>query len=478
MISKVLLIDIPVYKKEISSSYKKLLSLSIKAENILQNRHVNAKRGHDMYSRGLLSIATYLEIQGISVKYISYNNNYLDILNKLNEVQVVGITCVTPTVKTALYICNMIKKFDNKIICVLGGPHVSNEDVDTFCGSFDVDIVVRGEGESTFFEIIRNIENLDRIKGITYRKNGNVYINEGINSIGKLIPINYDFLPNPFDSYAHNIMITRGCPNTCKFCADSIFQGAKSYSVDEIIEEINLLDEKLKSGTIVHFCDSDFLLKSDLTREVLKRISQEKIDLFFSCDVRADSVTTEMLKYMEKANFIQINLGIEDLDDSVLDFMDKKLNFEFNMNVLRNIRKNSNLMIKGYMISGLPGSSHQTAYNNIIRLKYLFDQDLIDLVGMKMYVPYPGTVIFNNPEKFGLTILTRDWDKYDRFSFPVYRLDSLNEFELLFYFYEMESVILGGYCNKLDLTIEELEEIRSKEDDLNYIYQQYARTMS
>lgn len=475
MKDKVLLIDIPVYKKEISGPYRRLLSLSIKAENLLQNRHIDATRGYNMYSRGLLSIASYLTLRGIKVEYVSYNDNDLNIIDKLKEIQIVGITCVTPTINKALYICNLVKKFDREIICVLGGPHVSHLDVDTFQSSLDVDIIVRGEGELTLFEIINNLDNLNSVKGITYRKGDTVYVNEGSNPLDRLIAIDYGFLPGPLNSYAHNIMTTRGCPNACKFCADNIFQGTKSYSVDEIIEELHFLNERLNSGTIVHFCDSNFLLKRDLNQELLRRMKDEEFDLFFSCDARTDFVTTEIIRNMEKANFIQINLGLEDLDDSVLNFMDKKLDFEFNMNVCRTIHRNTNLMIKAYMIAGLPGSSHQTAHNNIIRLKHLFDQDLADFVGMKMYIPYPGTDIFNNPDKFGLSIQTKEWDKYDRFSFPVYRLESLNQFELFFYFYEMEAVILRGYCNKLGLTIEEIEAIPNNEDDLNYIYQQYAR---
>ena len=42
----------------------------------------------------------------------------------------------------------------------------------------DLDIICIGEGEITFLKILENIKNLSKVKGIAYRKDKEIIINE------------------------------------------------------------------------------------------------------------------------------------------------------------------------------------------------------------------------------------------------------------------------------------------------------------
>jgi len=479
MNEQVLLIDIPTYRQKIQSSHRKLLGLIAKAEVLLQRKHIGVfVRGHDMYSRGLLSIASYLERHGIPVKYSVYEQSMTDeeLKKKLEGVRVVGITCVTPTIHIALSLCRLIKTFDQQVVCVLGGPHVWFLDKETIENHPEVNVVVRGEGEYAFLDLLHHINELHRVKGVTYRDGCRTLKNEDRLEVEREFPtINYGFLTKPLQSYAHNVMATRGCPNKCSYCVDNRFRGVRSSPTEDIIEELNFLNGSLKKGTVIHFCDSDLLLKKHWSSDLLRKIAQEKFDLAFSCDARPDSVTPELIRKLELANFREINLGFEDLDNTVLECLDKGLKFEVAIQACETVRKNSDLMIKVYMMAGLPGSSRETEYNNSKRLQHLFNQGLIDLVSLRIFVPYPGTKIFHNPRKFGISILTRDWQQYDRFSFPVYRLSALNEHEIYSYFWKLQALVLRNYCKKLGMTLNELASFDVDEESLDYIYQNYVR---
>jgi len=76
-------------------------------------------------------------------------------------------------------------------------------------------------------------------------------------------------------------------------------------------------------------------------------------------------------------------------------------------------------------IFGHPGESFFTANQTIKRIHWIFKNFNVYDINSRILVPYPGTPLFNYPEKYGMKILTKDWDMYYRFSYPVYRLEVL-----------------------------------------------------
>ena len=83
-----------------------------------------------------------------------------DIKGELKAFQpdVVGVTSTTPSIYEAYKVAEAAKDVRKDCIVVLGGSHATflPEETLTECGS--VDVVVRGEGEETFCEIVDVIE--------------------------------------------------------------------------------------------------------------------------------------------------------------------------------------------------------------------------------------------------------------------------------------------------------------------------------
>ncbi|GAH07667.1 unnamed protein product, partial [marine sediment metagenome] len=87
---------------------------------------------------------------------------------------IVGISCCfTIGIDFALIIAKRSKKLG--FATVLGGWHPSFDYSEVLKYPF-VDVVVRGEGEITFRELIKN-KNLEEIKGISYKDNGDMINN-------------------------------------------------------------------------------------------------------------------------------------------------------------------------------------------------------------------------------------------------------------------------------------------------------------
>lgn len=77
-------------------------------------------------------------------------------------------------------IAKAVKECNRNIPVVMGGPHASVVPKDVLEDQ-NIDYVVLGEGENTFLKLVESIESNsspDTLKGIAYRKNGEVVFTE------------------------------------------------------------------------------------------------------------------------------------------------------------------------------------------------------------------------------------------------------------------------------------------------------------
>ncbi|GAG55769.1 unnamed protein product [marine sediment metagenome] len=199
-----------------------------------------------MIPLNLLYLSAYLESKSIPVKILDGQVQDLSEQSLIRYIEqfnpnVVGISCATPLVYAAHKIAKTVKAVSGEITVVMGGPHPTVLPEETMADE-NVDIVVRGEGEITLFELVKAIEsgaNLNSVLGITYRDNGNI-----VSTQNRPLKIDLDSLPLPSrhlipireyhpqaDIYYRSpstIMITsRGCPYKCIFCASRRISGHK-----------------------------------------------------------------------------------------------------------------------------------------------------------------------------------------------------------------------------------------------------------
>ncbi|MEU7742763.1 KedN5 family methylcobalamin-dependent radical SAM C-methyltransferase [Nonomuraea sp. NPDC049158] len=164
---------------------------------------------------------------------------------------------------------------------VFGGTHVSDQAERTFRMFPEVDVVVNGEGEFTFRDLLGAY--LDRvprhalgaIPGISYRgPEGEVETTPARPRIADLEEIPSPFLTGSIElldgssrfRYDVALMETnRGCPYKCAFCywGGAVGQKVRAFSRDRLRAELELF-AKLQVHTIV-LCDANFgLLPGDL----------------------------------------------------------------------------------------------------------------------------------------------------------------------------------------------------------------------
>jgi len=159
-------------------------------------------------------------------------------------------------------------------LVVFGGTHVSNQAERTFREYPDVDVVVNGEGELTFRELLRtgvtgqDSSGLEDVLGISWSDGlGHVVTNPDRPRIEDL-----DEIPSPFltgavelvdadGRFRYDVALiesNRGCPYKCAFCywGGAVGQRVRAFSRKRLREELELF-ASLKVPTIVA-CDANF----------------------------------------------------------------------------------------------------------------------------------------------------------------------------------------------------------------------------
>ena len=293
-------------------------------------------------------------------------------------------------------------KFGNKPVYIAGGPHPTGDPKGTLNMGFD--IVVRGEGEETIIELLKEIDNdgdYTNIKGISY------YNSEGkFCFTGRRTSINLDDFP-PFavnHSKFGPIEITRGCPFACYFCqTPHIFGGrVRHRSVENICKYVEIM--KSKNLTDIRFITpNSFSYGSKDGRELnidklvelvssIRKILNSDGKIFFGSfpsEVRPEHVTEEtidlVLKYADNDNLI---IGAQSGSQRVLDSCHRG-------HTVADIYTSVELTLKAGLkanvdfIFGLPGETREDIELTIKMMSYLVETGA--RIHAHTFIPLPQT---------------------------------------------------------------------------------------
>ncbi|MBN1849308.1 MAG: cobalamin-dependent protein [Deltaproteobacteria bacterium] len=371
---------------------------------------------------GILYLASVIEkIPGIEIQLLDLTiEAKVDIRYFLStfKPQIVGITITTPLFPEASRLASFIKELLPKTFVVAGGPHPSSLPEETLL-SKGFDIVVRGEGEGTFKELVECLkegEDFRSIPGIAY-----IDKNEFIQTADRPLIEDLDTIPFParhllpIHSYhmtilgipATPIITSRGCPYHCIFCTKAVFgHQYRTRRPEKIVEEIEMiLDAYGIRGFL--FVDDTFTLDSHRTHRFCDSIIEKKMDIIWRCWTRSDCVDLYMLEKMYQAGCRIICFGVESGDQDVLDTARKGTTVKRNLEAIQ-MAQSVGLTVKAFFMVGLPGENE----TSIEKTLNFVDRAQPDMADFYVAIPFPKTFLSDHVEEFGIRVLTQDWSKY------------------------------------------------------------------
>jgi len=388
-------------------------------------------------SLGLLSLAGYLKKRDIKVKYIHCDYllhkkglNWDEMLNfivqETKTSDVCGLTSTTPMIGSVLQIAQEIKLKNPDILIVLGGPHVTYADEETINQHPFIDFVVRGEGEETFYEIIKNsgqaVKSEMEIQGTAYRLNGvaKKAPDRPLLPAGEIPQPDYGILPKNYDLLLID-MYSRGCPFHCKFCAEhKIWKNKVRFRDPKIVAEELAMINKEFGQDLIHIADSEIDVSPVNLNNLLDAIEQKNINCRFTVNLRPDAykrIDATLLNRMIKLGFVGFFIGVESGSDFMLSHMGRNSIFSDFLKTIDFLNENDAKIIIPYLMLGFPGETEETLKETRDKFIKLLEQGRISHLFPKIFIPYPGTEPYEKPEEYSIKI-SKKWEDYSRFGFP------------------------------------------------------------
>lgn len=317
----------------------------------------------------------------------------------LNQPDIVGISMLTLDATAGMRLAQLTKEIDPRIVTVCGGAHASL--VPHQCLDH-CDIVVRGEGEETFYDIVQG-HHLDTIMGVSYLRDGKPF-----DTLFRGRIENLDSLPFPLyslfkmEKYLEHqylgpgfrigiVLSSRGCPYGCTFCASQLFWGRtiRFRSAKNVVDEMEVLQGQYGLNRIDFWDDAINIPQRrafEICDEITQRGCHTKIQFCTLMRANRSTVSLELFQRMKEANFAQVSLGIESASPRVLKAMRKNLTPEEASRAIQMARRAGVSSVLGnFMV----GNWDETLWDVLKTWRFILSNDVEPRIWI--CTPYPGT---------------------------------------------------------------------------------------
>lgn len=338
--------------------------------------------------------------------------------------QLVGISSMTFQYQTAKKIAHLVKEINKEAKICLGGYHATlmGEEISTSEQGKLFDFIIRGEGETTFKELVAAMEgqgDYSSILGLSYKLDGEWHHNKR----RPLLDLKALKLPDRAKriwmgkNFYHYILDTvetsRGCTFTCNFCSMHHMYSTtfRTYELPRVIEDIEYC--KRNGANMILLIDDNITLNPRRFLELCETIIKEgHNDLWYWAQVSSRGIASipELSRAMAGAGFKTVFLGVENVSRRNLEQLGKGDIIEYNKKAVSLLHDNK-IAIVGGMIVGNPEDTYEDIEENF---KFLKEQE-VDFYFDQILTPYPKTGIREELLKQGLITNLDDFSRYNGF---------------------------------------------------------------
>ena len=345
------------------------------------------------------------------------------------EPDIVGLSVMTFQRATAFKIAQLIKQLKPTTRVVVGGydPSLASE---AYAPCPDVDFLVRGEGEQTFCELVRALENggcVPTIAGLSSRcasgwvhgperpianltsnplrlPNRNARVLQGYTLLGRQVDV---------------VETSRGCTYDCSFCSIIEMRGRNFhvYPIERVIADI--------ADARDHGARAIFLVDDNITLDIRRfgLLCQAIVDAGLNdIEYLVQGMTSPLAQHgetlaplMKRAGFRYVFLGIENILESDLDFLKARAKNarrgeggggNATIEAIEHLHRHG-LFVVGGLIVGSPDDTRESIEANLA-----FARRYVDWPYIQHPTPYPRTPMTQQFRDQNL-IVDEDMSHYD-----------------------------------------------------------------
>lgn len=307
----------------------------------------------------------------------------------------------TPGFLSDVHLAELIKAAKPSLKIAFVGPHVTTLPEESLMASEAIDFVTHKEFDYSVTEFADG-KPLEEIKGVSFRKNGQIVHTErrpqieNLDALPWATPIyhrdldvtryNVPFLLHPYISF----YTTRGCPAKCTFCLwPQTFDGHawRQRSVDDVATEVEQALKLFPDVKEIFFDDDTFTIGKQRVLELCEKF--QPLNFTWSCTSRVH-VDLETLQAMKAAGCRLFIVGFESGNPQILKNIKKGTTVEQGRIFMKNCKK-AGIVVHGDFIIGLPGETQETIEET---LKFAKELDC-QTIQVSIAHAYPGTELYD-----------------------------------------------------------------------------------
>ena len=344
---------------------------------------------------------------------------------------VVGLSIMTFQRTTARKIVTLVRNVQPAARIVVGGYDPSLASTIYEQPDWDVDVIVRGEGDVTFRELLRAWETgaePRHVAGLSYRTSAG-FVRTAERAPSHLGPDEirpprraarvlqgYTFIGRPIDV----VETSRGCTYDCSFCSIIEMRGRNFYKwpIERVVADI--MDARRRGARAVFLVDDNITLDVKRFEALCRAIVAAGLgDIDYIVQAMTSSIAAAggtLAPLMRQAGFRYVFLGIENVLEADLQFLRARAkNAQRGASAARenatqaaiDVLHRNGMYVVGGLIVGNPNDTREAIEAN---LEYA--RRHIDWPYIQHPTPYPGTPMTADFRARGL-IVNENVDEYD-----------------------------------------------------------------
>ena len=413
---------------------------------------INAKYIHS--NLAIFSLKAYADrkkIPGAEIILKEYTiNNYVeDILQDLYEekADVVIFSCYIWNISFVRELAVELKKVSTNVKIWAGGPEVSYAANKFLMENSAFDLIMQGEGEEVFSELIRlavedninptnytDMSKLQKLQGIAVRdfseeaalentesniENKTKIINTGFATLMDMDTI--PFVYEDFHLFEHKILYyetSRGCPFRCSYCLSSVDKTVRFRSLPIVKKELDaFLEAKVPQ---VKFVDRTFNCNRQRAIDIWSYLVEHDNGITnFHFEISSDLLGEEELELFAKMRpgLIQLEIGVQSTNGETVDAIHRHMDLEKLFHYVDRVHALGNIHQHLDLIAGLPYENYERFGISFDDL-YAHEPDQLQLGFLKVL---KGTVMEEEVKKYNILyrnqppyeVLGTKWLSYD-----------------------------------------------------------------
>ncbi len=335
------------------------------------------------------------------------------------DTDVVGICCMFSTLWPLTHrVADVVREKFPSALLVLGGEHGTAVPEHVLATS-PFDVVVLGEGEETFVDLLRARaagRPLNGVKGLAFREDGRV-VTTGLSDRRRdidAIPLpEWDAFPIREYNERHQtngmnlgrsmpMLGTRGCPFQCTFCSNPGMWTQRWIARDprQLADEMELYVRKYEV-TNFDLQDLTAIVKRQWIVDFCQELIARGLNITWQMPsgTRAEVFDAEVADLLYRSGCRALAFAPESGSPAILKVVKKQVNLD-HMLVSMRAAVQRGLKLSCFIVIGFPDDTPATLHQTLRLIRRMAVLGVYD-VAVSKFVPYPGSELFRRLQREG-----------------------------------------------------------------------------